>query len=181
MTLVCGCPERFPDWHGQDIDLGGQQVHRLTIPTLMHMPLAYEAYLARQQRLIEGIGVEEQWPGLVLTRTGALRGAIMRLLKRTDSPAPRIEILPRPFNVRAVLHHGDVGTMRKPVQEMQMALIDAGKMPKELYLCYLTCPKCAEQKSGDKILLLRRWQESPMLQRHLRRKSAAQPAAEATD
>ncbi|KAF0190640.1 MAG: Uncharacterized protein FD165_2542 [Gammaproteobacteria bacterium] len=171
MTLSCGCPEQYPDWHEQDMDLGGQPVHTLSIPTLIHMPLAYEAYLARQQRLIESLGLDEQWPRLVLTRTGVFRGAIMRLLKPTTSPAPRITIMPRPFNVRAVLHHGDIGTIRKTVQAMQMALVDAGKVPKELYLCHLTCPHCRDDRGGDKMLLLRRWQESPSLARRLRTKS----------
>lgn len=143
----------------------------LPIPTFIHMPLAYEAYLARQQRLIESIGLEEQWPRLVLTRTGIFRGAILRLLKATDSPARRVEILPRPFNLRVVLHHGDIGTIRKTVQAMQMALVDAGKVPRELYLCYLTCPRCRDNRGGDKMLLLRRWQESPSLVRHLRGRS----------
>ena len=170
MTLTCGCPEQYPDWHEQDIDLGGRQVHILPIPTLIHMPLAFEAYLARQQRQIESIGLEEQWPRLVLTRTGIFRGAILRLLKPTTSPARRIEVLPRPFNVRAVLHDGDIGTIRKTVQAVQMALVDAGKVPKELYLCHLTCPECRNDRGGDKMLLLRRWQESPSLARRLRTK-----------
>jgi hypothetical protein len=48
-----------------------------------------------------------------------------------------------------------------------MQLFDMGRMPKELYLCYLTCPVCSEEKGGDKILLLRRWQASATLSKRI--------------
>jgi hypothetical protein len=61
------------------------------------------------------------------------------------------------------LHHGGIGTIKEGTRHLQMQLFDMGRMPKELYLCYLTCPICRDDKGGDKILLLRRWKESATL------------------
>ena len=172
MTLACGCPEHFPDWDGQDIDLGGRLVHALSIPTFMHMPLAYELYVKRQQQSIEQLGLEEEWPGLVLARTGFLRGSIIRLLVNTRSPARNIHILPRPFWVRAALHRGNLSTGRKVIQRIQMELVDAGRRPKELYLSYLSCPNCNAERGGELILFLRRWEESAVLKKRLSKRGS---------
>ncbi|MEJ2553841.1 MAG: hypothetical protein P8079_07485 [Gammaproteobacteria bacterium] len=165
MSLSCACPEHYPDWVGKDVNLGGHCVHSLSIPTLLHMPLGYEAYLKRQYHDIQALRLTESWPNLVLTRTGMFRGTITRLLEKTTSPSHRIEYLPNPFHVRGKLHLGDVGTIRNSVREIQMELLDKGKLPKELYLCYLTCPLCRDERGGNKILLLRRWTESTLLKK----------------
>ena len=163
MTADCSCPRSFPPWHEQDADLGGYRTHVLPIPTLLHMPLGYEAYVHRQQISLEQLRLHEIWPGLVLTRTGLLRGSITRLLEDAPSLSRHVGYLSSPFHVRAHLHHGNVGTIRPVVQAMQAQLLDNGRMPRELYLCYLTCPHCAEERGGDKILLLRHWQSSALL------------------
>lgn len=173
MILACGCPSDYPDWDQRNIDLGGSCVHVLGIPTLIHMPLAYEAYLKRQQQEIFQLGLKEKWPGLVLTRTGFLRGSMTRLLEMDESPAHRVTYLSRPFHVRGTLHQGDIGTIRRSVRESQASLFDAGKKPRELYLCYLTCPTCQEQRGGAKILLLRRFEESVRLKHATEKKRAA--------
>jgi hypothetical protein len=170
MMLACGCPGDYPDWDGQDLDLGGQLVHRLPIPMLMHMPLAYELYVKRQQQAVEHLGLKEKWPGLLFVRTGFLRGSITRLLENVRSPARNIHVLSRPFWVRAVLHHGNISTGRKVIQGMQMALVDAGRRPKELYFSYLTCPHCGADRGGEKMLFLRRWEESAVLKSRLDRR-----------
>lgn len=173
MTFSCGCPAHFPDWNGQDVDIGGTLVHNLSIPTLIHMPLAYGVYLGRQQQMITQLGLKERWPGLVLTRTGFFRGSLVRLLENERSPASNLKVLPRPFMVHAVLHHGNLSTGHKVIQQMQINIIDAGHRPKELYLCYLTCLRCAEERGGGKILFLRRWEESALLQRRLKGETKA--------
>ena len=171
MTPACGCPGNFPDWDKQDVDLGGILTHLLSIPMLMHMPLAYGLYLGRQQQMIEQLGLEERWPGLVLTRTGFFRGSLTRLLENARSPARNLRILPRPFWVYAALHQGNLSTGHKVIQHMQMKIVDAGRRPRELYLCYLTCPQCADMRGGEKILFLRRWEDSAILQRRLQGRS----------
>ena len=164
----CACPTSYPDWNGQDIDLGGWCTHTLTFPCLFHMPVGYEANLQRQNRALEQLQLKERWPGLVLTRTGMFRGSITRLLEDDSSLSRHVRYLSAPFMVRAVLHHGNVSTLRTPLRETQMALLDAGRMPREVYLCHLTCPRCEEARGGEKILLLRRWVESPTLQKRQR-------------
>lgn len=161
--LECGCPETFPDWHDQDIDLSSWCVHTQPIPLLFSMPMAYEMYQQRQQRTIEQLDLKERWPGLILSRSGLFRGAIIRLLEDTQSLSRQVKYLPVPFNVRAYLHKGNVSTLRPAVRDIQMSLLDSGKMPKELYLCHLTCPRCETQRGGEKILLLRRWTQSTRL------------------
>ncbi len=167
MPKSCHCPTDFPDWGGKDIALDFHPILSLGIPTFFHMPLAYEAYLQRQHQQIQQLELEELWPGLVLTRTGLWRGQIIRLIKKTTTPSRHVGHFPNSFQVHAALHHGDIGTIHKPVRAMQMALVDRGRIPKELYLSYLTCPLCEEQRGGAKILLLRHWTESQRLKKRL--------------
>src|SRR3972149_4588564 len=99
MTADCVCPPTYPPWHEQDIDLGGYRTHTLSIPTLLHMPLGYEIYLHRQQQTLEQLQLRELWPGLVMTRTGLLRGSITRLLEDVQSLSRHVGYFPRPFHV----------------------------------------------------------------------------------
>jgi hypothetical protein len=169
MTDTCACPTNYPQWHEQDVDLSGQPVHRLKIPSFLYMPLSYDMYARRQQDDIERLELEEQWPSLVLTRTGLLRGEILRLLTSSQSPSRFVTNLEGSFQVRGFLHRGGIGTIKESTRQLQMQLFDMGRMPKELYLCYLTCPVCSEQKGGEKILLLRRWQHSATLARRIQK------------
>lgn len=166
MALDCQCPEHYPDWHRKDIDLGGHCVHQLAIASFLNMPMAYEMYLGRQQLEIDRLQLAQVWPGLVLTRTGMFGGTITRLLEESGSLSRHVTHLPHPFHVHGYLHQGNVGTIRNALREVQMQLLDSGRMPKELYLCHLTCPHCSSQRGGDRILLLRRWQYRASLGRH---------------
>lgn len=163
MTAVCACPGEWPDWDGRDIDLGGEWVYELPIATFLHMPFGYEIYVARQADEIRKLELQERWPGLVLTQTGLFGGKILRLLAGGETPSRRVQRLPNPYRAHAVLHRGDVGTMRPVIQKLQAELLDKGRMPKELLLAYLTCPHCRDSKGGDKVMILRRWVESPTL------------------
>ena len=163
MILDCGCPADYPDWHGQHIDLSHHAAHVLPIASFLHMPLAYDVYRQRQQQEIQQLELHERWPGFTLTRTGLLRGRCIRLLEDTDSPSRHFTHLAGDFQIQAYLHQGGIGTLRNSVREQQMLLLDSGRMPKELYLSYLTCPRCSEDRGGEKIYLLRRWQQNKRL------------------
>lgn len=167
----CGCPDHFPAWHLQDIDLSGQPNHRLKIAAFFFMPLSYDSYRQRQQRDIDQLELQEVWPGMTLTRITFMGGSIQRVLSSGASPSRFIHYFDTPFRLHAYLHPGDMGTLKDSVRALQNRLFDQGRMPKELYLCYLTCPRCRERKGGDKILLLRRYIESKTLQNRLRRVS----------
>lgn len=172
MEQNCACPRDFPDWHNQDVDLGGQLVHAKGIPLFLHMPLALEACVERQRQTLERLNLEECWPGLVLTQSAAFRGSILRLLKPALCPAHGLELLPSPFQLRAYLHQGDIGTISAGVKQIQQEIVREGRRPLELYLSYLTCPRCSDMRGGDKILLLRRWVESPALQKKIMKRAA---------
>ena len=168
--LPCGCPAAWPGWDEQDVDLGGQAVHIQPLRTFLWMPLGYEAFRLRQQRELEALELEEPWPGLVLIRMGPFRGELIRLLREAASPSRRVRRLPTPFRARAKLHHGGMATLRQSVQALQRELLEQGRMPRELYLAHLACPRCREGKGGEPILLLRRWEASPRLLRRLGRR-----------
>lgn len=168
MMLECGCPGDYPDWHGADVDLAHHPAHILPIASFLHMPLSFEIYKQRQQSEIEQLGLSERWPGFALTRTGWLRGEMIRLLEESESPSRHFKRLPADFQLQGFLHQGGIGTLRKSVREQQMQLLDCGRMPKEMYLAYLTCPTCSEERGGDRILLLRRWRASKRLARKTR-------------
>jgi hypothetical protein len=163
MMLECGCPSDYPDWHRQNIDLAYHAAHVLPIASFLHMPLSYETYKQRQQHEIEQLGLHERWPGFALTRTGWLRGKMIRLLEDGESPSRHFQHLKGDFQVQGFLHEGGIGTLRKSVRKQQELLLDSGRMPKEMYLAYLTCPSCSEARGGDRILLVRRWSASRRL------------------
>jgi hypothetical protein len=166
---ACLCPGNYPDWHEKDVDLSGQPTHTLPMPTFLHMPMSYDTYLQKQQNEIEHLELQEKWPQLVMTKTGFMRGALIRILKSGDSPSRFIQFLESDFKLHGLLHHGGIGTIKQSMRALQNRLFDMGRMPKEVYLCYLTCPICSERKGGDKILLLRRWKESPTLAKRLKK------------
>lgn len=161
--LECGCPGEYPDWHGQNIDLAYHAAHVLPIASFLHMPLSHETYKQRQQHEIEQLSLHERWPGFALTRTGWLRGKMIRLLEDAESPSRHFQRLAGDFQVQGFLHDGGIGTIRKSVRQQQELLLDSGRMPKEMYLAYLTCPSCSEARGGDRILLVRRWSASRRL------------------
>lgn len=165
MRLACGCPDTFPDWNGQDVDLSLHPAHILPVTTFLHMPLAYTASLERQRADIEQLELKETWPGFILTQTNFMSGRVISLLASAQSPSRYVACLPAAFQLHAKLHLGGISTLRNSARELQSHLFDAGRMPKELFLAHLTCPRCAAQRGGEKILLLRRWLASPRLKR----------------
>jgi len=167
MSTQCACPTEYPDWHEKDVVLGGRLVHALKIASFLYMPLSYEVYVQKQTKDIEQLELEEQWPGFVLTRTGFLRGEILRILKSARSPSRFVRTLDSTATYRGYLHKGGIGTIKESTRQLQNQLFDMGRMPKEMYLSYITCPICSERKGGEKILLIRRWQESHTLSRRI--------------
>jgi len=174
MILDCGCPGEYPDWDGEDIDLGGWLVHEQPAPMFLHMPLAFNLYRHRQNENILRLELKERWPGFTLTRSAAFRGSHLRLLEDEDCPAQRVHHLRSPFWVRVGVHHGDVGNIRPLISRMQTDLVQNACLPKELYLAYLTCPICAPERGGHKVMVLRRWVPSKKLKARLEKQKSKQ-------
>jgi len=167
MRLECGCPSEWPDWDGKDVDLGGWLVHEQPVPMFIHMPIGFEACLDRQHEDIKRLELHEAWPGFVLAKTGMFRGKIYALLEDDHSPARKVKRLTNPFMLRARLFKGDMHQIRHAIQQLQSELFDEGKRPTELYLSYLTCPRCRDARGGTQIMILRHWIKSPKLERRL--------------
>lgn len=168
MRLECGCPTDYPkEWDGKDVDLGATLVHEQRVPMFLHMPIGFEACLDKQHKDIERLELTERWPGFVLSETAMFRGKILALLQEDSSPARGVYRLTNPYDVRVQLFRGDVGAIKQAVREMQSSLLDEGKLPKQLYLSYLTCPRCQDERGGMQIMLLRHWVKSPRLEKRL--------------
>jgi len=163
MRLECGCPSEYPDWDGQDIDLGATLVHEQRAPMFFHMPIGFEACLDRQHHDIKKLELSEQWPGFVLTQSAMFKGRILALLNENHSPARKTWRFKNPYMVRVQLFTGSVSAIKTAIRQMQSELFDEARMPKELYLSYLTCPRCQEERGGTQIMLLRHWVNSPKL------------------
>jgi len=169
MILPCGCPENYPDWDAQDINLGGHMVHEQPSLMFMHLPIAFDLYRQRQVDNITRLELKETWPGFALTRSAAFRGRLLRLLDDETCPARRVHRLPNPFRLRVALHQGNVSSMRPLLRDMQTHIIHSGRKPLEIYLAYLTCPICAEQRGGNKVMLFRHWIPSKKISEGLRK------------
>lgn len=169
MRLECGCPSEWPDWNGRDIDLGAWLVHEQPVPMFIHMPIGFEACLDRQHEDIQQLGLEEEWPGFVLAQTGMFRGRIYALLTNDHSPARKVKRLKNPFMIRARLFKGEMHQIKQAIQQQQSTLFDEGKRPTELYLSYLTCPRCREERGGTQIMIIRHWVKSPKLEQRLKK------------
>ena len=172
MRLECGCPDTFPSWHGRDIDLGGTLVHEQKTTMLFHMPLGFEAYLDRQHKDIERLELHEQWPGFVLAESGMFRGRILALLDEQHSLARSTYTLKSPYMVRAHRFSGELKDIKTTIRQMQSDLFDEARMPKNLFLSYLTCPKCRDERGGTQIMLLRHWVKSHKLEQRLAKQQA---------
>jgi len=140
----------------------------MPLPTFLHMPMGFDVYIGRAHQVIQQLGMQEKWPGLYLTSTGWFKGKILAPLVDGKSPSRHVIHLPRPFEFYVRLHHGGIGTMKSTLKEMQAELFDAGRMPKEMFMAHLTCPNCAEERGGEKILMFRRWEHSPTLARRMK-------------
>lgn len=169
MTASCACPTEYPDWHQKEIELGNHWAHVQKIPALLSMPLAYDHYVKTQFEAIQRLELQERYPGLVLTQTGIFGGRLIRLLENGSSAAYQVQRLPDPWHLSGWLHQGGIGTIKSSLRQLQQRLLDQGRLPKELFLCHLTCPTCARDKGGERILLLRRWEASARLQARLSR------------
>jgi len=167
MRLECGCPSEYPDWDGKDIDLGGTLVHEQQAPMFLHMPIGFEAKLDMQLKDIRRLELHEKWPGFVLTETGMFRGRLLCPLEDEHSPARSILRLPRPFNLRVRVYNGDVGGIRSAIAEMQSELLEEARMPRKLFLSYLTCPRCQEERGGMRVMLLRQWEHNSKLEKRI--------------
>ena len=177
--LACPCPEDYPDWDGKSINLSGHCIHEMKISCYFHMPVAYDMYVSKQAENINLLDLTEKWPGLVLTKTGMIGGKIIRLLEDAQSPSRLVKYIAGDFHVMAQMHRGGIGTVPKAAHKMQIAMVEKGCMPKELYLVHLTCDECWERKGGDKILILRRYTANERVQKNLEAESekAARKAA----
>jgi len=167
----CYCPTSIPDFHLKDVDLSGAAVHRFPLAAFFFMPLSFHHYAERQRQAIIELDVQERWPGLLLSHTGMFRGSIMRVLQNADSPSRFVSVLGADFHLQGYLHKGGIGTLKTSIRALQNHLFDQGRMPKEMYLSYVTCPRCQDEKGGEQILLLRRYQESPTLKNRLKKKA----------
>ncbi len=169
--LPCPCPEEYPDWDGKSINLGGHCVHEMKISCYFHMPVAYDMYVLKQAENLQHLDLVEKWPGLILTKTGMFGGKVMRLLEDAQSPSRLVKYIAGDFHVMAQMHRGGIGTVPKAAHKMQIAMMEKGCMPKELYLIHLTCDECWERKGGDKILIVRRYVANTRIQRNLEEES----------
>jgi hypothetical protein len=170
-ALPCGCPQHYPkEWDGQDVDIGGWLVHTQPAPMLLHFPIAFDLYRKRQDEDITRLGLKERWPGFALTLSAAFRGKHLRLLEEEECAARRVNHLPSPFRLRVAMHRGDIGSVKPVIRNMQTELIQEGRMPHELFLAYLTCPLCSDDRGGNRMMVLRRWKPSKKLKERLEKR-----------
>ncbi|MDQ6951615.1 MAG: hypothetical protein Q9M26_08120 [Mariprofundales bacterium] len=168
--LACGCPPEYPDWDGRDIDLGGTLMQKTNMAMFLHMPIGFEAKLHRQYETIIHQGLHERWPGIVFSQTGMFHGQLLCPLQEESSPLHGLIRLPNPYQVRCKLLHGDVGKTKLAIRTMQSELLDSARMPKELFLAYLTCPACQQKRGGGtRIMILRHWHASTTLEARLKK------------
>jgi len=144
-------------------------MQQTSVPYFLHMPIGFEAKLFHQHATIQRMELHEQWPGFVLSQSGMFRGTILCPLQEESSPLRDLIRLPNPFLLNCRIVHGDIGQIKPAIRAMQSALLDEGKMPKALYLAYLTCPTCQQQRDGIRIMILRHWKKSTTLQARLKK------------
>jgi len=163
----CPCPEEYPNWDGESVNIGGHCVHEMKISSFFHMPIAYDMYVKKQVDNIHNLELEERWPGFIMTKTGMFGGKIIRILKDAQSPSRLVHYVAGDFLLMAQMHDGGIGTVPKAAHKMQIAMVEKGCMPKELYLAHLTCDVCRDRKGGDKVLMLRRYTANKRIQQNM--------------
>ncbi len=154
---VCDCPEiKDQDWHNKEMNWSGKIFYFEDVPHFLNIPLGLEK---RQHGMLEAIqrkGYTIANREMILHQPGLFKG---RILIEIDDPEQYDANVIQLENTRVLtrVYHGSRAGIKNAVEELKVFAQDrVHVLPGTIYLWYVTCPKCAQSRGGDKTVLLAR-------------------------
>ncbi len=153
----CDCPEiKDEDWHLKDFDWSGKYFYFVEVPHVLKVPLALDKRKAQLSEEISEKGYAVVNPELILYQPGMFRG---KLLLEIEDPEQFDAYVTRFDDARIFtrVHRGGSGGLKKSVEELKAFTLDrAHVLPREIYQWQVTCPRCAPDRGGEKVVLFAR-------------------------
>lgn len=153
----CRCPEIDDrDWHLQEMDWSGKFFYFEDLAHFFRIPLGMERKqeILREETARKGYQVIND--DLIMHEPGMFQGHL--LIEIADPEQYDANVLQ--FDNARVLtrvYRGAPGGMKKALDELKAFAQDRTHvLPGAIYFWYVTCPKCASKRGGNKTVLLAR-------------------------
>ena len=145
------CPTFDPGpWQERIVALDGKQFVRDRVRSFLRIPLNFGATMARNLAAIRQAGAEAK-DMLVLSDENSLWGADLYLEVAREVPGLRMATLPGTFLAQA--YEGSYRDIPQWIADLKTRVANRGRTMKRLLFWYTTCPKCA-QKRGKNVVVL---------------------------
>jgi len=141
-TTGC-CPEFNPEsWDGRHLHFKGKPFVRATTRGLLHVPLNKGSVFSRVQGHIEDAAAQDSDSYLVLSRDLSSGEAEHLFAATHNVPDEEMTTLSGEFITR--VFEGPYGHAKDWMHDMEIAAEAAGCTAKQVFMFYMTCPKCAK-------------------------------------
>ena len=146
------CPTFDPGpWQERIVALDGKQFVRDRVRSFLRIPLNFGATMARNLAAIRQAGAEAK-DMLVLSDENSLWGADLYLEVAREVPGLRMATLPGTFLAQA--YEGSYRDIPKWIADLKTRVANRGRTMKRLLFWYTTCPKCAQKRGKNVVVLL---------------------------
>ena len=146
------CPTFDPGpWQERIVALDGKQFVRDRVRSFLRVPLNFGATMARNLAAIRQAGAEAK-DMLVLSDENSLWGADLYLEVAREVPGLRMATLPGTFLAQA--YEGSYRDIPQWIADLKTRVANRGRTMKRLLFWYTTCPKCAQKRGKNVVVLL---------------------------
>ncbi len=146
------CPTFDPGpWQERIVALDGKQFVRDRVRSFLRIPLNFGATMARNLAAIRQAGAEAK-DMLVLSDENSLWGADLYLEVAREVPGLRMATLPGTFLAQA--YEGSYRDIPQWIADLKTRVANRGRTMKRLLFWYTTCPKCAQKRGKNVVVLL---------------------------
>ena len=146
------CPTFAPGpWQERIVALDGKQFVRDRVRSFLRIPLNFGATMARNLAAIRQAGAEAK-DMLVLSDENSLWGADLYLEVAREVPGLRMATLPGTFLAQA--YEGSYRDIPQWIADLKTRVANRGRTMKRLLFWYTTCPKCAQKRGKNVVVLL---------------------------
>lgn len=154
---TCHCPEiNDRDWRLQDLDWSGKIFYFDYLPHILNAPLGFDKRLQDMKSQIGRKGYKCVNPQMVLYLPGMFQGRLLMEIEDPEQYDANVEIFEN-ARILTRVHKGPSSRIGNTVEELKAFVQDRTHiLPTIIYRWPVTCPICANQKGGDKTILLAR-------------------------
>jgi hypothetical protein len=153
----CNCPEiKDEEWHLKDFDWSGKFFYFVEVPHVLKVPLALDKKKNELSDEISEKGYTSVNPELVLYQPGMFRGKLLVEIEDPEQFDANVTLFDD-ARVFTRVHHSRTGSLKNTIEELKAFTLDRSHvLPREIYFWQVTCPHCAPDRGGDKVVLFAR-------------------------